>query len=131
MTAANIDRDWEERYREGTTPWDSGLPSKELQRILTEQEISDGRALELGCGTGTNAVFLAEQGFDVTAVDCASLALERARTKADDAGVRVRWVEVDVQNPSHHWPQSLRATVSHASPSDSSVLPRSVSSWCT
>lgn len=98
MTAANVDRDWDDRYREGTTPWDSGLPSKELQRVLTVQGISAGRALELGCGTGTNAVFLAQQGFDVTAVDCASLALERAREKATAARVNVRWIEADVQN---------------------------------
>jgi methyl halide transferase len=98
MTAANIDRDWEERYREGTTPWDSGIPSKELQRVLAEQGISAGRALELGCGTGTNAVYLAQQGFDVTAVDCAALALERAHEKAAAAGVTVNWIEADVQN---------------------------------
>lgn len=98
MTAANVDRDWEDRYREGTTPWDSGLASKELQRVLAEQGISAGRALELGCGTGTNAVFLAQQGFEVTAVDCASLALERARKRAEAAGVSVQWIEADVQN---------------------------------
>jgi methyl halide transferase len=98
MTAANIDRDWEDKYREGNTPWDSGLASKELQRALSEHSIAPGRALELGCGTGTNAVFLAQQGFDVTAVDCSSLALEQAREKAVDAGVRVNWIEADVQN---------------------------------
>jgi methyl halide transferase len=98
MTAANIDRDWEERYREGTTPWDSGIPSQELQRVLKEEGISPCRSLELGSGTGTNAVFLAQQGFDVTAVDCASLALQRARDKAAVAGVNVIWIEADVQN---------------------------------
>jgi methyl halide transferase len=98
MTAANIDRDWDDHYREGTTPWDSGLPSKELQRVLTEHTLTAGRALELGCGTGTNAVFLAQRGFDVTAVDCSSLALEQAREKGADAGVSVDWIEADVQN---------------------------------
>ena len=79
---ANTDRDWEQRYRDGETPWNSGLVSKELQRVLRERGIEPCRALELGCGVGTNAVFLAEQGFEVTAVDCAPLALERAGAEA-------------------------------------------------
>lgn len=98
MTAANVDRDWDDRYRAGTTPWDSGVPSKELQRVLQEEGISACRALEVGCGTGTNAVYLAQKGFDVTAVDCVTLALDQARQKAADAGVSVNWIEADVQN---------------------------------
>lgn len=95
---AQVDRDWDERYRSGDTPWDSGLPSRELQRVLREAQIAPCRALELGCGTGTNAVFLAQQGFDVTAVDCSPLALEQARRKAQAAGVAVNWIEADVQH---------------------------------
>lgn len=95
---ANTDRDWEQRYRDADTPWDSGLPSRELQRVLQERQIQPCRALELGCGTGTNAVFLAEQGFHVTGVDCAAPALERARARATAAGVDVEWIEADVQH---------------------------------
>jgi ubiquinone/menaquinone biosynthesis C-methylase UbiE len=87
---------WDERYREGTTPWDSGLPSAELRRVVGEQLIAPCRVLEPGCGTGTNAIWLAQQGFSVTAVDCSELALERAREKADDAGVSVDWICADV-----------------------------------
>ena len=87
---------WDERYREGTTPWDSGRPSAELQRVIGEQGIAPCRVLELGCGSGTNAVWLAEQGFEVTAVDCSSLALEQARQKAAAAGVSVHWMCADV-----------------------------------
>ena len=68
---ATTDRDWNARYLSGELPWDSGLPSRELQRVLEEQKIAPGRALELGCGTGTNAIELARRGFDVTAVNCA------------------------------------------------------------
>jgi len=88
--------DWDERYAQRNTPWDTGRPSSELQRILREREIPRGRALELGCGTGTNAVFLAQQGFDVTAVDVASLAIEQARVKATEAGVDVTWFVADL-----------------------------------
>ena len=65
---------WEERYRKGETPWDTGHPSTELQRVIREEKIRPCRAIELGCGTGNNAVWLAQQGFDVTAVDLSSLA---------------------------------------------------------
>jgi SAM-dependent methyltransferase len=87
---------WEKRYREGDSPWDTGQPSSELVRVLREEGIAPCRALELGCGTGTNAVWLAQQGFDVTAVDLAPLALERAEARARAAGVKVRLVAASV-----------------------------------
>ena len=88
--------DWNQRYAEQNTPWDTGRPSSELERILHEQDIAPCRALELGCGTGTDAVFLAELGFDVTAVDISPLAIEQARAKADQAGVRVAFFAADL-----------------------------------
>jgi 2-polyprenyl-3-methyl-5-hydroxy-6-metoxy-1,4-benzoquinol methylase len=87
---------WNQRYDTGTTPWDSGLPSLELRRLLDEFSIEPCRVLELGCGTGTNAILLAQLGFDVTAVDCSSLAIEQARAKASQAGVEVSWICGDV-----------------------------------
>jgi hypothetical protein len=51
---------WDERYRHGDTPWESGQPSSE-QRVLAEVAIRPCRALELGCGTGASAVWLAQQ----------------------------------------------------------------------
>jgi SAM-dependent methyltransferase len=98
MAAAKVDRDWQGKYQTGDTPWDSGLPSRELQRVLSEQSIAPCRGIELGCGTGTNAVYLASLGFEMTGVDCAPAALEQARLKADTAGVRVDWIEADVQH---------------------------------
>ncbi|MGD9854531.1 MAG: class I SAM-dependent methyltransferase [Planctomycetaceae bacterium] len=98
MNQPNIDRDWNGRYASGDTPWDSGRPSREMLRVIAEHGIEPCRALELGCGTGTNAVALAEQGFEVTAVDCAPRALETARCKADAAGVSVNWIHADVQS---------------------------------
>lgn len=87
---------WNQRYATGSTPWDSGLPSKELQLILSESGIGPCRVLEVGCGTGTNAILLAQQGFDVTAVDLAPLAIRQAKTKAKEAGVEIIWVCGDV-----------------------------------
>ena len=80
---------WDQRYADGNTPWDSRLASKELARVLAETGLPASRALELGCGTGTHAVWLATRGFDVTAVDCSELALEQARQQARSAGVQL------------------------------------------
>lgn len=89
---------WDNRYATANTPWDSGLTSKELRRVLDELQLSSGRALELGCGSGTNAVYLAQRGFDVTAVDFAPLAIERAQKLAAAHGVTVTWQCHDVCN---------------------------------
>ena len=95
---ANVDRDWDQRYRDGDMRWDSGLPSRELGRLLGEWPTSRGRAIELGCGTGTNAIFLATLGFQVTGVDCSPTAIRLAEEKAQSKEVSVEWVEADVQH---------------------------------
>ena len=77
-------------------PWDSGLRSRELARVLDSGLVSPGRAVELGCGTGTNSVYLAQRGFEVTALDCSPLALERAKQRAAQAGVSVDFVLADL-----------------------------------
>ena len=87
---------WNQRYESGSTPWDSGLPSTELRRVIEEANIKPCRVLELGCGTGTNAVLLAQLGFDVTAVDLSPLAIAQAKQKASDASVDVSWICGDV-----------------------------------
>jgi dienelactone hydrolase/predicted O-methyltransferase YrrM len=95
-SAASEAEQWDNRYRDGDLPWDTGLQSTELQRALAESRLAPCRALELGCGTGTNTVWLAQQGFDCTGVDLSPRAVERARQRAQAAGVEVRWVVGDV-----------------------------------
>ena len=87
---------WDQRYLRGDTPWNSGLVSRELVRLLREERIAPCRAFELGCGAGTNAVFLAQQGFEVTAADFSPVAIERARTLAVEAGVSARFAAADL-----------------------------------
>lgn len=82
---------WDARYRTEQRPtWDTGRPSSELKRLVEQTTLRTGRVLELGCGTGVNAVYLARQGFEVTAIDLAPTALqiaeERAR-KLPDGGI--------------------------------------------
>jgi cyclopropane fatty-acyl-phospholipid synthase-like methyltransferase len=86
---------WDDRYARGDLPWDTGCASAELQWILREVDVPRGRALELGCGTGTNAVFLAREGFEVTAFDVSATAIEQARAKAAEAGVEVTLLAAD------------------------------------
>jgi len=90
---------WNQRYEKSDIPWDTGRPSSELQRVIAEQKLQPCRAIELGCGTGTNAVWLAQQGFDVTAVDFSELAIEKAKQQAGKARVRVNFMTADVLAP--------------------------------
>lgn len=73
--------DWDERYRTDELPWDTGEPDEHLVAFVGGG-VGPGRALDVGCGTGTNAVWLAEQGFEVVGIDLAPTAIERARARA-------------------------------------------------
>ena len=90
---------WNERYQIGDVPWDTGQPSSELQRVLQTHAILPCRALDLGSGTGTNSVWLAQQGFDATGLDIAPLAIDRAQARAIAAGVGAKFVVADVLAP--------------------------------
>lgn len=92
-------QDWQHRYETGDTPWDTNEPDAELIRILDEGWFGPCRCVEIGCGTGTNAIYLAQRGFEVTAFDISPLAIEKAKAKAQAAGVSVRFLVGDVFNP--------------------------------
>ena len=69
---------WETLYREGRMPWDAGGVPAELTAYLTRQP-NAGRALVPGCGSGYEAVALADAGFDALAIDFSAAAVSRAR----------------------------------------------------
>lgn len=81
---------WDDRYRESDRIW-SGNPNAALVREV--EGLKPGRALDLGCGEGADAVWLARWGWKVTATDISRVALERAAGHAADAGVadRIDW----------------------------------------
>ena len=83
---------WEKRYREGDTPWDTDEVNGHFPSALREFDIQPCAVLEIGCGTGTNAIWFAQQGFDVTAVDVSEEAIRRAKEKATKAGVCCRFI---------------------------------------
>ena len=82
-------------YRFGTPPW-VGPARSTLVEMVQTGDLLPGRAIDLGCGEGDNAIFLAEHGFQVTAVDFAPSAIAKARAKANDAGVDVDFVIDDI-----------------------------------
>ncbi|GAA1349291.1 class I SAM-dependent methyltransferase [Arthrobacter koreensis] len=75
---------WDGFYRERTQVW-SGNPNALLVREV--EGLNPGTALELGCGEGADAVWLAKKGWEVTGMDISAVALERAAAHARDAGV--------------------------------------------
>ena len=74
-------------------PWDTGVTPPELERFVASQP--PGRALDLGCGTGTNVVYLAKHGWDAVGVDFVERAIAKARRRARDAGVTCAFVVGD------------------------------------
>jgi methyl halide transferase len=87
---------WDERYLKGDMPWETGNASTELQRAVQDERVAPCRAIDLGCGTGVNSVWLAQQGFDVVGVDLSSAAIEHARRRGKEAGVAVQFITADL-----------------------------------
>lgn len=91
---------WDSDYRGSTpAPWDIGRPADELQKLVTDGTVRRCRAIDMCCGSGTDAIYLAAKGFDVTAIDVAPTALSQARQKARQAGVTVHWALADILAP--------------------------------
>jgi SAM-dependent methyltransferase len=88
--------DWDEMYRLGTPPWDTGRPANELVRLIESRLIKPCPTLEIGCGTGANAIYMARKRFEITAVDSSALAVERARLRCEQMGGLVRFVLADI-----------------------------------
>lgn len=87
---------FELRYRFGRPRWDTGVTPPELVAFANAH--AAGRALDLGCGTGTNVVYLAQHGWDAVGVDFSPKAIGMAKRRARDAGVtgRARFLVADV-----------------------------------
>jgi len=84
-------------YRLGLVFWQRSAPPADLvAQVEGPSALQPGRALELGCGTGTDTIYLASHGWDVTAVDMVPRALAIARRRASAAGVTPHFIEGDV-----------------------------------
>ena len=84
---------WESHY-DAMSPRSNGIPGKILVRFT--ESLAPGKALELGCGRGDDAVWLAKQGWQVTAVDLSHRAIEYAAANAERAGVDITFQQCDL-----------------------------------
>jgi SAM-dependent methyltransferase len=89
---------WDERYEKTNVPWDTGVPDPLLIEFMQASSLTSGRVLEVGCGTGTNAIWLASRGFDVLGIDISPRAIAQAVAKV--AGESVRFEVMDFFDPA-------------------------------
>jgi len=78
----------------GTPPWDIGRPQGEFVRLADSGKIR-GKVIDLGCGTGENAMMFASKGLSVLGVDSAPLAIAKAKVKANERGSTAEFMEAD------------------------------------
>lgn len=92
-------------YRIGFTPWEGHALAEGLRNLIegtsSTPALRAGSALDLGCGTGDAAIYLAQHGWKVTAVDYVAKPLEKARAKAGAANLSVDFLTADVTHLSH------------------------------
>jgi len=89
---------WEDRYRSGDLPWDTGVVPPELVIVVSSGRLLPGWALDLGCGSGLSSRYLATHGFCVVGVDLAHSALARGRRTAEADAVSAYFCQGDVSD---------------------------------
>lgn len=86
---------WNESYASGELPWDTGEPEPLLVEFVTSGRVGPTRTLEIGAGTGTNALWMAQRGFEVLGIDVAPIAIERATAKLNGLHLGCRFQTLD------------------------------------
>jgi SAM-dependent methyltransferase len=76
---------WNLVYLTRKTPWDTGITPPEVRTVVESGQVSPGRALDLGCGTGTNVIYLVQHSFETVGVDLSSRAIAQAQRKIRQA----------------------------------------------
>jgi SAM-dependent methyltransferase len=89
------DIDFEERYQTGNTPWEIHRPDQSLLDFIDNSRLAPCRVIDIGCGTGSNVIWLASQQFQATGYDLSPLAIKTARKKASAAQVNCTFVNRD------------------------------------
>jgi cyclopropane fatty-acyl-phospholipid synthase-like methyltransferase len=90
--------EWDASYTaDASAPWDIGRPQPAFVRLADQGRLT-GRLLDVGCGTGENALLAASRGADVTGVDVAPTAIAQARAKASERGLAARFEVTDVRD---------------------------------
>jgi len=81
----------------GRPPWDIGRPQKEFAALVRSGEIA-GSVLDIGCGTGENALLFAAEGHEVWGIDATALAIQKAQEKAVARGLTVNFLVMDARD---------------------------------
>ncbi|HKI74090.1 MAG TPA: class I SAM-dependent methyltransferase [Pseudomonadales bacterium] len=84
---------WNERYAAKELVWSAGPNGRFVEEIAP---LPPGTALDVACGEGRNAIYLAEQGWEVTGIDFSDVGIDKARRIAGQRGVTVNWLVGDV-----------------------------------
>lgn len=91
---------WDQAYKSGrseNTPWESGEPDNYLVRLVKDKKIPGKAVIDTCSGLGTQAIFLAENGYRVTGIELSPTAVARARSRAEEAGLKIDFVNGNVQ----------------------------------
>ncbi len=89
-------RNFNHRYIEGNLPWNIDRPDFNLVATVRDHEIQPGKAIDIGCGTGDNALWLAQQGFTVTGIDQAEKAIGMALEKSEKKKLHADFLVRDI-----------------------------------
>ena len=98
----SVEDRFRQAYEQGSAPWDIGKPDFNLINTVTALPITPCKALEIGCGTGDNAIWLSQRGFTVVGVDSSELAIEKARDKAVRTNASCTFAVLDILNEHVH-----------------------------
>jgi 2-polyprenyl-3-methyl-5-hydroxy-6-metoxy-1,4-benzoquinol methylase len=100
-------REWDEVYRNyplDELGWELGKPRPILVEYMEKGLLPKGKVLDLCCGAGTNTIYLAQRGFDVTGIDISRTAIEIAKKKAHQAKVNINFLsESFIDLPFSDW----------------------------
>ncbi len=86
---------FQERYKSGNTPWEIHRADCNLINIVQNTPIAPCNVLDIGCGTGSNTIWLQQHGFNAIGVDSSEVAIDRARDKAHEVNVQCDFYVLD------------------------------------
>lgn len=87
---------WEKIYENKRTPWNTETAEPYLSKLVEDGKVKAGRAIDIGCGTGNESIYLATKGFEVTGIDISEKAVSAARRKAKESNVNCSFITANV-----------------------------------